>query len=664
MRVFVLSCAALLACSVPSNPPIRPLPLPAADGRGPLLVDRPLSDRIASYRIQAQLDTVKHEITATQTLTWKHNGNAPVESIPLHLYLNAFKNETSVFMKESHGSHRDFSHSEAGWGWIDVPSIQMDGQELRAGAKYGEDETTLTVPLARPVAPGETLTLTLRFVSHLPEVFARTGYKGAFMLVGQWFPKIGVLTIDDGAQTWHCDTFHNNSEFFADFGTYDVELTAPDTHVIAATGVLTGAVDAGGGKRTHTYRAEDVHDFVFMADPFMQIAKVTATSPAGPVEVRVYHRPAQAPYASRHLEAAKRTIERFSALFVPYPWPIMSVIDPPPDALGAGGMEYPTLVTTAADIDGEWQRQTEFVTVHEVGHNWFQGMLASNEVDEAFLDEGINEYADGIVLDEWFGPDRSALSGGFGRLGQTAFHRVGGDSDRLVSPIATRSYEFAPNQYGSTTYSKTALAMKTLENLAGRDRFFAALGLYARRTAFHHPTRADLFAALKEGLGGTEDWAFYLDQMFLGTGGVDFRVSGIATRPARPPRGVFGEGESRKTVDDKDEKADKRDKPKEWDSRFSIYSRGKVLVPVEIDLTFADGTVEHLTWDGRGGGKELELRRPSALRTIVADPRGKIALEYEVVENAWSEDSQSSAAWRAAARASFWQQTLQQVIGL
>jgi len=661
-RFLILSCAALVgACSVPGNPPIRAQPMPAVDWRPALLVDHPLSERIASYRIQARLDAKAHEVTETETLTWKHNGTQPVDAVPLHLYLNAFKNETSVFMKESHGSHRMFARNEDSWGWIDVPSIQMEGQELRPKASYGEDETTLMLPLAQPVAPGETLTLSFTFTSHLPEVFARTGYKGDFHLIGQWFPKIGVLTVEDGAQKWHCDTFHLNSEFFADFGTYDVELTVPETHVVAATGVLTAAADAGAGQRKLTYHAEDVHDFVIMADPFMRVAKTTARSPSGPVEVRVYHRPAQAEYAARHLEAAKRTIERFSDLFVPYPWPIMSVIDPPPDALGAGGMEYPTLVTTGGDIDATGQYTTEFVTVHEVGHNWFQGMLASNEVDEAFLDEGINEYADGIVMDDWFGPDRSALNTRVAQLGYYPMRRATTEAEGLVSPIATRSYEFAPDQYGETTYSKTAVVMKTLENLAGRDRFFAAMKLYTQRAAFHHPTRADFFAALKEGLGAGEDWSTYLDQMFLGTGGVDFRVSAIETKPVRPPRGVFGDGSTKKTVDDKDD--DKGD-PKKWESRFSVLSRGKVWVPVELELRFADGSVEHLTWDGRGGAKPFELQRPSQLRTVVVDPKEKVPLENEVLENSWSEDAKAGAAWRAAARASFWEQTLEQVVGL
>jgi peptidase M1-like protein len=652
-------------CSLPGNPPIRTQPLPTPDGREALLVDHPLADRIASYRIQARLDPKAHEVVATETLTWRHNGNQPVDSVPIHLYMNAFKNELSVFMKERPGGiHRQFRKSKDSWGWIDVPSIQMEGQELRARATYGEDETTLTVPLAHPVAPGETLTLDFRFTTHLPEVFARTGYKGDFIMVAQWFPKIGVLAMEDGKQRWHCDTFHANSEFFADFGIYDVEMTAPDTHVVAATGVLAAVRDLGGGLRAHSYHAEDVHDFVLMADPFMKVSRTTARSPYGPVEVRVYHRPAQADYASRHLEAAKRTIERFSALFVPYPYRIISVVDPPADALGAGGMEYPTLVTTGGDLDTTGQHLTEFVTVHEVGHNWFQGMLASNEVDEAFLDEGVNEYADGIVVDEWFGDGSSTIDTRVGHLGHYQEHRVDTDVDQLVTPIATRSYEFAPGEYGPVTYNKTALVLKTLENLVGRDRFFAAMGLYARRTAFRHPTRADFFAALNEGLGKPEtgeDWSWYLDPAFLGSGGVDFRVSAIQASPARPPRGVFGDGVAQKLDPGRD--SDERD-AKEWDARFTVFSVGKMRLPVDILLRYADRSTERMSWDGRSGAKLFELRRKSRLREVVVDPDSKIMLEHERLENSWSERTGSGASWRAAARAGFWEQTLEQMVGL
>src|SRR5262249_9046888 len=201
---------------------------------------------------------------------------APVDKVPLHLYMNAFKDETTLFMRESGGGSLRGLTSPIDAGWIEVSSITAGGAELRPGP--GADTTVIEVPLPRPVAPGAELVLDIQFVAQLPVAFARTGWHGDFYMVGQWFPKIGVLLADG----WHCDPFHANSEFFADFGVYDVELTVPATHRVAGTGVLVGTEDLADGRRRFRYHAEDVHDFAWMADPFMKVA----TARAGGIEIR------------------------------------------------------------------------------------------------------------------------------------------------------------------------------------------------------------------------------------------------------------------------------------------------------------------------------------------------------------------------------------------
>lgn len=657
-RLALVALVAAACASEPARSP-RPLPPPTPSGRAPLRVPGPLSPRIANYRIEARLDVGEKRLTATQTLRWRHTGVAPVQTVPLHLYMNAFKNETSVFMRESRGRHRSSRLREGRWGWIEVSSIRLAGSdvELRPRARHGEDETTLEVPLPAPVAPGEEVTLEMAFSTQLPEVFARTGWKGDFLMVAQWFPKVGVLVVADGAQRWHCETFHLNSEFFADFGVYDVVLDVPDTHVVVATGVLTAVDAAGEGRRRLTFRAEDVHDFAWMADPYMQVLHGVAD---GDVDVYVVHRPEQAAFAPRHLEAAIRTVETFGRLFYRYPWPSMTVIDPPPAAGGAAGMEYPMIVTTAADhaLTPPGVHLPEFVTVHEVGHNWFQGILASNEVDEAWLDEGLNEYADGIVLEEWKGADRSAIDRWGLRVGHYALESARGDLDELVTPIATRSYDFPTfAEYGAASYSKTAAALKTLEHVVGRDRFLLALGLYARRFAFTHPTREDLFATLEEALG--QDVRWFLEPAFLRAAHVDFRVRVLETYRHHPPRGVFGEGDGRETRGE-EEAPDTG----EWGYEVLVVNQGEIPVPVEIELLFEDGAKERRAWDGRARWTRLEGTRPARLLEVAVDPDGKVVLEKERLENRIRRVPSRRAAWRAAARAGFWQQTLLQLWGL
>jgi hypothetical protein len=608
--VLVLLCA----CRPHAQRP-APLPAPAPDGRPPLNKPGPLAPRIASYAIRAELDPAAHRITATETLRWRHTGVAPVASVPLHLYMNAFKDETTLFMRETGGRLRGLT-ARTDAGWIEVESIVAGGVELRPGARFGADATTLDVPLPRPLAPGAELVLELRFTTQLPMAFARTGWTGAFHMVGQWFPKIGVLSIEGRGQRWHCDPFHGDSEFFADFGVYDVELTVPTTHRVAAAGVLVGADELGDGRRRLRYRAEDVHDFAWMADPFMKVE----TARAGAVEIRLYHRPGHEAYVARHLEAARRTLETFGRLFGPYPYAILTLVDPPWDAaLATGGMEYPTLVTTGGDADLPGTHFAEIVTVHEVGHQWFQGLLASNEVDEAFLDEGVNEYANGLVLDDWFGADRSFLDLPGAHVGYVEEHRIGHDPRRLVTPIATPSYLFAPGEYASATYSKMMLVLSTLEALAGRAEVVAALGRYARANRFRHPTRRDLVAAL-----GPE-WRGFLDPALLGPGGVDYRIQSIG------------------------------------DDAFTVENLGPVPAPAEVAVRLRDGQIRRERWDGAVGFRTFAVAAPIA--EVEIDPDGKVLLEHDRLDDGWAELDLAAPA-RAAARVGFWEQTLEALVGL
>ena len=656
----VISALALAACG-DDLPAKRARPVPAPDGRAALLGGEALSPRIASYRIDARLDAAARRITATETLTWTNTGASAVTSVPLHLYMNAFKNEQSVFMRESQGRHRGIEASDGGWGWIEVTAIRIAGVDVLANAtQAGPDETLLDLRLPQPLEPGQTIAIDLEFTTQLPEVFARTGYKGEFMLVGQWFPKIGVRVGPPGAERWHATPFHLASEFFADFGTYDVTLTVPGTHVVAATGVLASATDNGDGTHTLVYRAEDVHDFVWMADPYMDVIRGTAKVAGGEVEVRVYHRPPQRDFAERHLAAGVGAIETFSELFYPYPWPIMSIVDPPPGAEGAGGMEYPTLVTAAGD---HWTmrdgiRFPEYVTIHEVGHNWFQGILASNEVDEAWLDEGVNEWADGEVIARLYGERGGIVDWRGWQLELQRIRRVTIDPGDIPSPIATASWAFVDfDAYADATYTKTALALGTVENLVGRDRFLAAMKAYAEAWAFRHPTGRDLFASLEASLG--EDLSWFWGPAFHGTGAADFAVRTAACRPKREPRGVFGRGDQRELVTGERTTG-------AYACEVVVVDRGDIPVPVDVELKFEDGTRVRERWDRRGGGRwhRFAFDRSSPLAEVTIDPDRRVLLLDDPLDDRIRLEPDQRASWRAAARVAFWTQTVMQAVGL
>ncbi|MEO8701038.1 MAG: M1 family metallopeptidase [Kofleriaceae bacterium] len=669
LRAVVVVALAMLACSRdPGAPRVRPLPKP--DGSPALRGGGvPRSPRIANYKIDAKLDVAHHQITATQTLTWTNSGTSEVTMLPFHLYLNAFKNEQSLFMRTSRGQLRG-SEATDNWGWIQIDSLQIAGVELAGklakpkspDGKDDPDETVMELALPTPVAAGATVEVAFKFTAQLPEVFARTGYKGEFHLVGQWFPKIGVRVGPAGSEHWECRPFHALTEFFADFGTYDVAITVPSTYVVAATGVLSAASEAPGNTRTFTYHAEDVHDFVWMADPYMETMSGQAKVEDGTVEVRVMHRPEQKEFARRHLDAAVGAIEKFSAAFVPYPWPIMTVVDPPMDAWqGAGGMEYPTLVTTAGDtvFARPGIRLPEYVTIHEVGHNWFQGMLASNEPVEAWLDEGVNEWADAKIMNDIYGSRTSAMDWmGWQAEIMSLRRALATDPNKLPAPIATAAYAFTDDEtYANATYVSTMRALRTLELMAGPAKFAAAMKDYAKKWAFKHPTGRDLFAVLEDKLGTNLTWFFA--PVFEQIGGHQLAIRTASCWPAHPPRGVFGSGATRqtKTAIDSPETGS-------FICEVVVTNTGTIHVPLKILMRFADGSTKELDWDDRDSGGWRRFVEPSSSRLVevVLDPQNKLWLDNPMTHS-FRLDGNGDAAMRAGAWFAATAQTLMQVVG-
>ncbi|HEY1554492.1 MAG TPA: M1 family metallopeptidase [Kofleriaceae bacterium] len=660
MRTVVV-LALLAACGHDHGPP-RVQRLPRPDGSTALRGGgAPRSPRNANYKLEARLDAQRHQIAGTETLTWTNTGGSQVDMLPFHLYLNAFKNESSLFWRSSHGAMRGARAADSGWGWIQVDSLQINGVELASKLRYpgAPDQTVAELPLETPVAPGQTIQISFKFTDQLPEVYARTGYKGDFHLVGQWFPKIGVRVGPPGEEQWACQPMSATTEFFADFGTYDVTLVVPSTHQVAATGVLVSASDSPGNTHTLVYHAEDVHDFAWMADPYMKLYSGTAKVDHDTVEVRVWARPEQADFAARHRDAAIGAIERFSADFAPYPWSIMTVIDPPPDAAaGAGGMEYPTFVTTLGDsvFARPGIRIPEYVTIHEIGHNWFQGLLASNEPEEAWLDEGVNEWADAHVMTELYGPRHGFDWSGWEAELADLVAALGEDRASIPSPIATAAYAFVDvNAYGAQSYSNTQRALATLEQLVGSAKLMAGVRAYAHDWAFKHPTGRDFIAELEKAAG--QDLGWYFGPVFDQVGGLALAVRSSSCEPAHPDRGVFGDGADKKVKTE----AEAPDSGS-WRCEVVVQNTGNVHVPVDVELDFADGSSERRHWDGRGGWQRFEIERSARLVEVKLDPDHVLRLDSPMRHDVRLEGD-GGASLRAAARIASWTQTLMQLVG-
>ncbi len=622
-----------------------------------------LTPPVASYQISCRLDAEKKIVEGTQLLTWTNRTSRATDTLQFHLYLNAFRNTLSSFWK-SPGGARDPTPDS--WGSIEITRMTLsDGTDLLPGLTYispddgnPHDRTVAEVLLSREARPGETLFVSMDFRSRLPRVSNRTGYKGDFFFVAQWFPKIGVLE-EDG---WNCHQFFATTEFFADFGNYDVTIDVPARYrgKVGATGVRVEQREAPGDRVLYRFRQEGVHDFAWTADPDYLVKRDLFREPGFPdVELLLLLQPEHSGQAERHFRAAKAALSGYGRVLGPYPYPTLTLVDPAWGARGAGGMEYPTLITCGTRwIAPRSAQSPEGVTIHEFGHQYFYGMLASNEFEEAWLDEGFNTYMTARVLKAAYGPNHPVLSI-FGYrllLGIEIHHPL--DSSRryfagaAADPLAVKSWKFKDRAtYALNVYSKTALTLATLERLMGTPLMDRCLRLYADRWRFRHPTTEDWIAAVRDASG--RDWRWFFERTFFSSGTVDYAVEEAESKKSKAPRGLF-EREGKLAEKTPPELA----KPSGYDSVVTVVRRGDVAMPVEVALRFAGGKTYRAAWDGEARWKRFRVQRGPKLIEALVDPEEKILLDTDRTNNGRRVEADQRAASRWTARSLFWIQNL------
>jgi hypothetical protein len=282
----------------------------------------PLSPRNANYTLRATLTPATRTLEGRGRLTWRNTAAVPATELRFHLYWNAWRDAHSTWFKEQRlGSHQRFSERPADdAGWMDMTALTLvDGEarhSLLSRAHYvapddgnERDRTVLAVPLDAAVPPGDTIELDLSWTARVPRTVARTGVLGRYYFIAQWFPKIGVFE-DTG---WNCHQFHMTTEFFADFGVYDVSLTVPTGWVVGATGVERGRQTGPDGTTTHRYVQADVHDFAWTTSPdFLEVTRRVADAGARPVDVRLLLQPAHAGQIDRHVSAIRATLASYA----------------------------------------------------------------------------------------------------------------------------------------------------------------------------------------------------------------------------------------------------------------------------------------------------------------------------------------------------------------
>ena len=678
-KLLAILLAAALGASVP--PPSSAAQAdPSAGTRG--AASRP------RYDIRVELDDAAKMLRGVEELVWVNPTRDEVPDLRFHLYWNAFKNESSAFMREvaeETSIARGAAPKDGEWGWIDITSLTLaDATDLKPAMAYvaadeplhPDDQTVLRVLLPSPVPPGGEVRLRIGFEAKIPRTVARSGYYRNSYFFGQWYPKPGVYEEGKG---WNCHAYHQRSEFFADFADFTVRMTVPETFVVGSSGAQTASEkDQARGVVTYTFRQDRVHDFAWTADPrylkierdFVADAEVmpeeyaaTARLLGLPVEevklpnvkMTLLIEPEHRGQIERHFRALRNALKYYGLWYGPYPYATVTMVDPP-FRTGSGGMEYPTLFTAGTNvIPSPAANSPEMVIIHEFGHGYWYGLVANNEFEDAWLDEGLNTYSTGRVLAKAYGPGALPLNFKgvpLDRIVRKTPQVSDWETDRAVAihvaeldPISTWSWKFHSSMsYAGNVYMRASTLLNTLERLLGEETMSRVMRTYHMRWRFRHPKTEDFIAVASE--ISRRDLAWFFDELFRETRNFDYGLADFRSveKPKRL-RGVFEvAGKKEEMTRAKLAELEKKEKPAKGEKPPKTYVTTATLrrfgearlgggVLVHLRVTFEDGSIQERFWDGRDRWARFTFETPAKADGAEIDPEHIWLIDSDFANN-------------------------------
>ena len=640
-----------------------------------------LSPRNANYTIEVELDPEAKTLVGRQRVEWRNIRAEPTRELWFHLYWNAWRNDRSTWMVEDRWRGRSDNPTPrpGDWSYLVVESARLvdrpsgEPVDLMPTFRFAtpddqnrHDRTVAVLELPRQVAPGETVTVDMEWRAKVPRTFARTGFRGDFFFIAHWFPKLGVFEGDG----WNCHQYHAATEYYSDFGIYDVSITLPQRFVVGATGVEVERRTNDDGTRTVRFEQADVHAFTWAASPDFRVAHDRFERRGlPPVDIELLYQSEHERQVERHFHATKAALELYGSWYGPYPYGNLTVVDPAYGS-GAGGMEYPTLFTAGTRLFNPFGGGSpEGVTIHEAGHQFWYGVVANNEFEHAWIDEGLNSFSDARVYDLTYGPERyveryfqppGTEGRGFLPLliddleedrdvygNRMSRFRAWATTEVMNRP----TYRYFPSKAGHLSYTKTALWLATLERHLGWETLQQILSTFYQRYSFRHPTPADFFAVADEVSG--RDLAWFFDQVYRSSNEFDYAIESADSRRL----GI--EGLTGSEDDLRLERARAGGATGSYRSVVVVRREGEAVFPVDVLLVFEDGEEIVRRWDGERRWLEIVEIRPARLAYAEVDPDEILLLDVDRSNNSYTlEPGARFVATKLAARWIGWLQDL------
>jgi hypothetical protein len=606
---------------------------------------------VSNYKIDVELFPDKKMLTASGEICWINKTKFPAQQILLHMYPNAYKNNRTLFMEE--GELPEDSKSEIRIKSLKIKNKEISPVYINPETENKFDSTVAKIEFEREAKPGDTVKINIEYEVPVPKAYGRTGYttNRNFFFISQWFPKVGVWS--EGK--WYCSPFYGKTEFFSDFGEYSVKIKVPSGYKVGSTGYLFSTEKSEGDKLVYWYKQYGAHDFAFMASDEIEHAYRFYTRKDGSqVKIIAYIQPENKKFTERYLAAVYNSLEYLENHIAPYPYETITLIDAPKTS-ASDAMEYPTLITAKTKVFSPPESNApEEVTIHEFTHQYFYGMLANNEVYEAWLDEGFAEYFTAKILERYYRPEKSYFTlfryyplKGIQFFSYKDLPLVYSLTDIEIPPeakhvtnyyrnialgsITDTSYKhFNWDSYEAFSYDKPVLALLSLERFIGKAALETIIRGYFYRYRFLHPRAEDLFGEMRGYKGENLDW--FIENYIKSPAYFDYEISAV--------------------------------KKLETNNHYEVLvkRKGEAVSKSEIVL-YTDKDTLRRFWDGHEKWRKFIFTTPNNVIGAEIDPKRQNLLDVNFANNSYMIKKQYGGALRISMRWFFWMQNLLMIIG-
>jgi hypothetical protein len=572
---------------------------------------QPYFQQEVNYTINVKLDDVNHFLRGHETIQYINNDNKAISYIYFHLWPNAYKNKETALARQlvENGDTKLFYAEPKELGYIDSLNFTGNGKALKIEATEHIDVIKLI--LNEPLKSLDTLKIETPFLVKIPSAkFSRLGHTKQAYFITQWYPKPAVYD----RQGWHPMPYLDQGEFFSEFGSFDVSITLPKNYLLSATGdrinaeeeedwlnnkvaatikklernEFNSSVTPASDTELKTVRFQQfkVHDFAWFADKNFNVLhdQIELPNTKRTVDTWIFFTDKNAKYWKEAIGYINESTLFYSYLNGDYPYNHVTAVDG--TIMAGGGMEYPN-ITVIGDVNSDIE--LDITITHEVGHNWFYGILGSNERDYPAMDEGLNSFYEMRYMQakypnkkiaEYLGlPFKDTVRDRFG-IARIPFWKEKEITYLLSAlantdqPIQTKAQDFTEFNYGSIVYSKSAVAFQYLMYYMGTEKFDKAMQFYFDNYKFTHPEPADLFKTFQ--YFSDVDISWFRDYFILENAKIDYKLK------------------SHKQHTD-------------GSHTITIKNKTNAIVPFAVHAYRNDNLVGTVWSDGFSGKKELQL---------------------------------------------------------